>query len=796
VSVDQQLRHNDCGVSAIKTIFNLFDREIDRNYIQEQIFLDERGSSIKDIKVFFDKNGCVSKFKFLDVTALEADLSPLKNLFPFIIPVKKSNHLHYVVVNGLRGNKLKIYDPGRSRPYYLTFAELRNIAHYTNSYWELVDFQDKVEALCSAELSRYQVSLAGLLATQDPIHIFNKLVYFTHLRDDYGFKDENSEKAFLEDLLTNQEISLLPKQYRQIKYEEAKVKLSAPLVLSVKSVAEQAAKEAQPIDQQNVYHRLINELGKNKKLWYIYLFTALFAASITQLAVFINQILLDHVLPSFQINILTLFAIGFALFRLFSLLISQYKYFVSIHVGNILDKYFLSTFNDKLNTFSLKYTQTFRKGDLTERLSDSLKLKSFFLNIFSRIMVDTFVSIYSLTLLFYINWQLTLLVCTVMVLFYAWFKVITPMLQNNEKKRFVLKADFISKMIEKIDGNQVIKSFGLESIFSNKVLKSIRDLVDIQTKSKYIDLVNVGIISFVSTAAYTLIVIFLARQTILTQTLTFGQLITFIMLSERIFSTLSRILEENLSLQENEVILRRYFDFNETTTVSQVKNQGITDFIIESIVVKDLSFGYNPSEPILKGIDFYISRGEKIRIEGGNGSGKSSFSKILAFLYEHNSGDIIINGTKSNFFNHDRLKRKILLVSNEDILFNDTLEFNIAFGREVKHSRMIELAKEIEFYDFIAKHEEGLGFAINENGKNLSTGQRKKILIMRALLSEAEVIILDEVLSGIDLGSRQKIEALIESTNDRTFIIISHEPIRNLAFDRNIIMTNGLLTYV
>ena len=216
MSVDQQLRHNDCGVSAVKTIFNLFDREIDRNYIQEQIFLDERGSSIKDIKAFFDKNGCVSKFKFLDVTALEADLSPLKNLFPFIIPVKKSNHLHYVVVNGLRGNKLKIYDPGRSRPYYLTFAELRTIAHYTNSYWELVDLQDKVEALCSAELSRYQVSLAGLLATQDPIHVFNKLVYFTHLRDDYGFKDENSEKAFLEDLLTNQEISLLPKQYRQI----------------------------------------------------------------------------------------------------------------------------------------------------------------------------------------------------------------------------------------------------------------------------------------------------------------------------------------------------------------------------------------------------------------------------------------------------------------------------------------------------------------------------------------------------------------------------------------------------
>lgn len=794
MTIDQQLRNNDCGISAIKIIFNLFNKEIDRNYIKDNIFLDERGSSIKDIKTFLDKNGCVSRFKFLDVSSLDKDLTPLRKLFPFILPIKRSNHLHYVVVNGIRRDKLKVFDPSRSHPYYLSFADLRMMSHFTNSYWQLVDFQEKMEALCTAELSHYGLSLEGAVTAQDPMEVFNKLVYFSHIRDNYGFKNEKIEKAFLRDLLLTQELALLPKQFRQIKYENEKVKLSAPLVLSVQSVAEKVKKVSDPEQKEvNIYQRLIGELGANKKLWYIYLFTALFAASVVQLTVFINQILLDHVLPSFQINILTLFAIGFALFRIFNLLISQYKYFVSIHVGNILDKYFLSTFNDKLNEFSLKYTQSFRRGDLTERLSDSLRLKSFFLSIFSRIMVDSCVSIYSLGLLFYINWQLSLLVCGVMVLFFAWFKFITPVLQSNEKRRFILKADFISKMIEKIDGNQVIKSFSLQSIFSNKVLKSVKDLLEIQTKSKYIDLVNVSIVSFVSTTAYTLIVIFLARQTILDQTLTFGQLITFIMLSERIFGTLSRILEENLSLQENEVILRRYFDFNEQEL--QQNTEGIRDFTLENVVLQNLSFGYNPSEPILKGLDFYINKGEKIKIEGSNGSGKSSLSKILAFLYSPNQGDIIINGTKSNFFNYEALKRKTLLVTNEDILFNDTLEFNITFGREVKHADVIHLAKEIGFYDFIAQHDDGLAFAINENGKNLSTGQRKKILIMRALLSNAELILLDEVLSGIDLPSREKIEGLIDSINDRAFIVISHEPVHNLNFDRSFVMTNGELIY-
>jgi len=385
-----------------------------------------------------------------------------------------------------------------------------------------------------------------------------------------------------------------------------------------------------------------------------------------------------------------------------------------------------------------------------------------------------------------------MLICAVMVLYSLWFKLIRPYLQSNEQKRFIIKADFISKMIEKIDGNQVIKCFRLEPIFSNKIRKSIKDLIDIQTRIKYIDLLNVGVISIISTVAYTLIVVFLARNSIFSQSMTFGQLITFIMLSERVFSALGGILGENLTLQENEVILRRYFDFNEPAKALPLN--GINNFKIDKVSLSKLNFGYNPSSRVLKDIDFDISRGEKVKIEGGNGSGKSSLSKILSFLYDPDSGDISVNDIKINFFNRDALKDKVLLVTNEDILFNETMEFNITFGKEISHSRIIGIAKEIGLYEFISSREEGLQFTINENGKNLSTGQRKKILIMRALLSRAELVILDEVLSGIDLLSREKIEALIDGIQDKTFIVISHEPVKRLKFDRNFVLTNGVLT--
>lgn len=105
------------------------------------------------------------------------------------------------------------------------------------------------------------------------------------------------------------------------------------------------------------------------------------------------------------------------------------------------------------------------------------------------------------------------------------------------------------------------------------------------------------------------------------------------------------------------------------------------------------------------------------------------------------------------------------MVTNEDILFNDTIQENICLGKVISTVKILQLAKQIDLYDFITSKDEVLDFIINENGKNLSTGQRKKILLMRALLSGAEIIILDEVLSGMDMESRNKLSILFRKAN-------------------------------
>ena len=126
-------------------------------------------------------------------------------------------------------------------------------------------------------------------------------------------------------------------------------------------------------------------------------------------------------------------------------------------------------------------------------------------------------------------------------------------------------------------------------------------------------------------------------------------------------------------------------------------------------------------------------------------------------------------------------------------MFNDTIYNNIALGQEIPIAEIINKSKLINFYDFIASKEEGLDYLISENGKNFSTGQRKKLLLLRVLFSNAEIIILDEVLSGMDIESRHKVENVINNDTTKTYIIISHEPITNINFSKKYKIHDGEL---
>jgi subfamily B ATP-binding cassette protein HlyB/CyaB len=789
---DSQLKSNDCGISAIKTVFTIFEKNISRKYIESHVAIEQKGSRLADIKDFFDQHGFESSYQLLDFDLNSQNETSIDNYFPFIIPFKRKSNLHYLVANGRKGNRIRVHDPSKGAEYYLPFQELKNNAHYTKNDWSYVQTEDQVQAVSAQLLNQYALDLDKAVTENGSTQLFNKLSYFSYLKDNFGFKNDEAEKSFLIDLLQNQEISQIPIGFKTLQLEKGKIKNTAPVVLCVQLNSTETTQTNYPEEEKSsLYWDLFKKLGSYKKLWYIYIFAALFSAITAQIAVFTNQILIDNVLPTYNLSTLVLFSIGLGIYKLFDLFTTLYKNFVSIHLGNALDRFFLFSFDEKINSSSLSYIHTYKKGDLMERVSDSMKLKSFFMKFFTGILVDVIVAVYSLFILFLIDKSLTFIVLIVMVLFVLWFKFITPYLKQNERMRYIRKADFVSKMMEKVEGIQVIKSFKIERFYSNKIYSSINDYLKIQLRNGYVDLINKFVVALIVICSSMLIIIFLTMSAIETQSISLGQIVTFIALSSKIFSSLKGILDDNMTLQENEVILKRYLDFDEKA--GQVAQGGMTDFKLETIEFKKINYGYLPHDLILKGIDLTISKGDKIKIEGQNGSGKSTFSKILTTLYHPTAGHILINGRDKKFYNEEIVKDKILLVTNEDILFNDSLYNNIALGKDISIERILDLSEQINLYDFIAGKDDGLEFIINENGKNLSTGQRKKILLLRALFADAELIILDEVLSGMDNESRDRVEAHINADQTKTFIIISHEPIHHIQFNSTYKISNGEL---
>ena len=793
--IDQQLKQNDCGISAVKIIYNLHNIHVNRQYIEENIYLNESGSSLQDIRDFFNKESFITEFNLLDLNSLKSNPQKLKKFLPCILPVKNSQGEHYVVIKGIHKKKLEILDPALGRHERWTLIELINNSHTATANYDYVSNSQLLQQIIEDELSAFGIDIERVQGC-DEADIINKLTYFSYVQENFGFAGKEAEKNFLNDLLFNQNLHTLPKQFRTLKLSGAKLRITAPVVLTVRRNAEVATTAGNnPIPQKPVsaYRRLVSEMKPYHKLWGIYIGTAIFAALIGQVTIFSSQILIDNILPSYNVNMLVLFAIGLGLFKVFNLILSLYKSFVSIHLANILDNFFLTSFIEKLNTFSIRYIHTFSKGDLSERIKDSLALKTFFIRFFTGILINAFVAIYSLAILFIINWKITLIVVAILTLFIVWFYVITPFIRENEKRRFMEKASLFSSVFENIDGLQVIKSFRLEGLIMQRLSARIKSILAIQRRVKYVSLVNSAVISFIIIVASILIMVFLSLTAITSRTISIGQIITFIALSAQVFSSVSSFLDENLDLQENAIILNRYFYFEQAQDKAEVasRHSKIRSFDLDSIEFKDVAFHYIPHKPVFSNLNILINKGDKILLEGNNGAGKSTFCKVLSLLYNPDSGSILINNEKHTFYNPSSLRKKILLVSNEDILFNDTIGYNIAFNYADGTEDILSLAKEIGLYEFIADQPEGLDFIITEQGRNLSTGQRKKILMMRALLSSAQLIILDETLSGIDKESKEKIELYLNTINDRSFIVISHEPLQYLQFSKTLMMHNG-----
>ena len=674
------------------------------------------------------------------------------------------------------------------------------MAYYTQSVIDFRQIQQLLSLKIKEELRHLDFDLPNTLSQNDQIQLFNKLTYFSYLKENFGFKSIEAEKAFLKDLILHQQIQHIPDNFRNLKSRsKQRISIKSPILMSIS--IEEFNNTFTNSEEDNIYWRLIREMKGIRPLWIMFLTTAIVAGLITYLAVFINQILIDHILPSYQLHVLYLFAIGVGIFYFFDVVFRSFKSYVSIHLGNTLDEYFIGLFDQKLNNYSIRFLHCFRRGDLTERLKDAMKIKTFFVTFFSKIFINVVIAVFSIFILFAIQWQLSFIVLAVLGIFTLLFFGLTPIVKRLEQQRFSIKAEFYSRFIEKIEAMQVIKAFRLESYSSSSITGTMKELIQVRTKAKLVALFNSSLSSIIVSLSTLVIIVLTSRQMILYQTITLGMIITFVALSGKIFRAFRSLLNYNLSLQEHAVILHRFFDFEEPmqneaslTTKNLQAIQKLHQLNFEHIAFRQIAYAYIDQRFVIEDLNFKVGRGEKLWIQGKNGSGKSTLCKIIALLYPPHKGDILINGIDYSLYDEDVIREQIVLVSTEDVLFNDSLIFNIGFGRHIDMERLVYYAHAIDFYDFIQAQSDKFNMMIHENGRNLSTGQRKKVLLLRALMTDCAVIILDEIFNGLDARSKSMAEDLLNEIDDRAFIVISHMSVNGIRFTKKFQLHHGQLS--
>jgi ATP-binding cassette, subfamily B, heavy metal transporter len=210
---------------------------------------------------------------------------------------------------------------------------------------------------------------------------------------------------------------------------------------------------------------------------------------------------------------------------------------------------------------------------------------------------------------------------------------------------------------------------------------------------------------------------------------------------------------------------------------------------------EDVHFGYRPNREILHGISFAIPSGKRVAIVGPTGSGKSTISRLLFRFYDVTGGRILVDGVDIRDVTQDSLRAAIGVVPQDTVLFNDTIGYNIGYGKPSASQAEIEQAARLaQVHDFVTRLPEGYDTMVGERGLKLSGGEKQRVAIARTILKDPRILILDEATSALDTGTEQEIQGAFRAVmSHRTTLVIAHRLSTVIDADEIIVLNDGLI---
>ena len=454
-----------------------------------------------------------------------------------------------------------------------------------------------------------------------------------------------------------------------------------------------------------------------------------------------------------------------------NILVSYVQFSLIVRIRNMLYGH--------IHTLSMSYFNRKKSGELTSiMMNDVNVMQDAFTTTFQKLLVEPLNILFFGTILFIIDWKLSFVALLTLPLAGFLYVSVGVSIRRKSKRIQEKIASIMHILTEVLYSIRVIKAFVTKRYEIQKFEIEVSRYFHLLFRRAKLDNLATPINEIIGVLIGVVLLWYGGMQVIQTETLTSEDFLRFILVLFAMLAPIKTLGMVNITIQNSLAAAERVFnildskpDINDKPDAKEIES------FSEEIRFDNVSFDYGEeSVPVLKNVSFSISKGSVVALVGASGAGKSTIADLIPRFYDTTSGYVKIDGEDIRKIKLESLRRMMGVVSQEIILFNDTVKQNIAYGQEeIKDSNIISAAKAANAMEFIEELPNGFDTIIGERGVKISGGQKQRLSIARAIIKNPSLLILDEATSSLDTESEKLVQEAIEKLmKDRTVLVIAH----------------------